>query len=1759
MSTLSTFDAWHRRLTGLLLVAGLAVLAATPSHADPADGDLRLRGGATHNEGRLEIFHDNEWGTICDDFFWRRDAKVACKQMGYTGAEAYLTDVAVAPDRRFWLDDVNCVGNEAKLTECFYNSNVRNSSSRTSPQWGIANCIPAEQVGVRCTASTSANSVEFNKSHLTIQEDGGGSRYTVRLGKAPTGNVTVAISGQSSTVLIDDTPLTFTTGNWSTPQTVTLTAADDSNRTDDSFTLTHTASGGGYGSVTASLSVTVEDDDGPVQAHIDSGGIVSLTEGGSRTYRIWLDSAPTEQVTVAVTAPSKVSVNPTSMTFTAGNWSTAQTVTLEASHDNDTSDETQYVTHRATKGDYTTTLSRVQVEITDDDDGEDQIGSRPSGAVWWAALTARRETGGATGHIDYTSPHADTGKLSNDSFTYGGVTRAIDGLFVDRNGHFQIWVDSGNGSVLPNGSVLHVGSESLTLGSATRQSFRTMYNDGRTPIMREHAYWWQSGSHGVSLSDRQVVAVWLEVPAGSELPGVPRSVNAQARDGKASLEWGAPPEVPSKPVTSYEYQQEGTETWNSTGGTATTKEVTGLANGASYTFRVRAVNAAGKGAASAPTPAVTPAAPGLTASFVSVPEAHDGSSAFTLRLEFSEDVAGRFRRMRSDVFEVTGGAVTDLRRVDRRRDLWTVTVTPSSEDEVTVAVPAGRACDVSGAVCTADGEQLSSRVEATVPGPLPTVSVSAGTSPVTEGTAAAYTLTRTGDTAAALTVTVSVSEDGAVLLGTAPTEAIFAAGSATVELTVATEDDAVAGDGSVVTVALVAGTGYALDADASAATVTVADDDAVTENTAPTGLPTIAGTARVGETLTAAATGIADADGLTNAVYAWQWIANDGTSDADIAGATGTSYTLTAAEVGKTVKVRVTFTDDGGTAETLVSAATAAVAALPAVSVAAVASPVTEGAAAQFTLTRTGDTAAALTVSVSVTQAGAVLSGTPGSTVTFGAGSAEASLSVATEDDSVAEADGRVTVTVSAGSGYTVDADAASAGVDVYDNDEAATTPTTAAETLWTSTLTPESIGGAIFGYLGSGNALSPNGWSEDGTSFQVDQLYYFPAYAELVFKVSAAPPELGQLTLHLDNVQVQLRGVSSQRYFYWTVADLGWQAGQAVAVKLTRTDPDAAVVAGPGLSVADAQVREADGAVLAFRVSLDGAQSSAVSVRYATSDGTAAAGSDYLARSGMLRFAPGETAKTVSVAVLNDAHDEGSETMTLTLSQPFGAELSDGAATGTIANTDPIPQAWSARFGRTVAEQVLEAVESRMRASRTPGVEVRLAGQRVGGGAAQHGADSEDDAALAAAERGQAHWLWQENDPERQRGFGARSVTEFDLLTGSSFSLTGGTQGTGFYALWGRGAVTRFDGREEDLSLDGEVLSGMLGADWARGAITAGLVVAHSRGEGSYRGEGDGGVTSSLTGLYPWGRYVLSERLSVWGVAGYGAGTFTLTQKGLQGEAGAPIRTDLDLMMAAAGLRGVVVQAPATGGFELAVKTDALGVRTSTAKARGLESSDADVTRLRVGLEGSRPSPLSGGGKLVPSVEIGVRHDGGDAETGFGVDIGGGLAWSDPKRGLSAELRGRGLLSHEAGGFEEHGFSGALGFDPTPDTERGLNLTMSQTVGVQAAGGMDALLSRDTLAGLAANDPGGEPAQRRLEMRLGYGLAAFGDRFTGTPEIGFGFSGTQRDYSLGWRLTRADRYRESFELSLEARRHEIAKDDVAPEHTIGFKLTARF
>ena len=548
---------------------------------------------------------------------------------------------------------------------------------------------------------------------------------------------------------------------------------------------------------------------------------------------------------------------------------------------------------------------------------------------------------------------------------------------------------------------------------------------------------------------------------------------------------------------------------------------------------------------------------------------------------------------------------------------------------------------------------------------------------------------------------------------------------------------------------------------------------------------------------------------------------------------------------------------------------------------------------------------------------------------------------------------------------------------------------------------------------------------------------------------------------------------------------------------------------------------------------------------------------------------------------------DEASETMTLTLSAPYGATLADATATGTISNTDAMPQAWIARFGRTVADQVIDAALGRMRAARQPGAEVSLGGQRIGlgplfgadtdrpsgnglpgnglPGSLPPGASASGDGAPGGS-GGLAGWLRGGTDPAPP-GSGGRTMTGREMLLGSSFSLTAQTAGKGLVSLWGRGAVTRFDGREPgagsegDLSLDGEVTSAMLGADWSQGPWTTGLIVGRSIGEGGYRdGAVAGTVESTLTGLYPWLRHALSERLEAWGVAGYGEGSLTLTPKGQ-----AAIRTDLDLWMAAAGLRGTLMDG-GNDGLTLTGKMDAMIVGTSTDAVSGsggrLAAADAEVTRLRLGLEATRPVRLADGSVLTPGLEIGVRHDGGDAETGFGADIGASLAWSDPKRGLAAELKGRGLLTHEAKGFRERGLSGAFSWEPVAGG-RGPRLSLTQTLGGSSSGGADALLGRGTLDGLAANENGGgdDLKARRLEARLGYGFAAFGDRFTWTPEAGVGLSDTGRDYSLGWRLVRRSSPGDigALELSFEARRRESANDNAGPEHEAGLRLTARF
>ena len=615
---------------------------------------------------------------------------------------------------------------------------------------------------------------------------------------------------------------------------------------------------------------------------------------------------------------------------------------------------------------------------------------------------------------------------------------------------------------------------------------------------------------------------------------------------------------------------------------------------------------------------------------------------------------------------------------------------------------------------------------------------------------------------------------------------------------------------------------------------------------------------------------------------------------------------------------------------------------LTTVTVSPATSPLTEGETLLFTLERTGATDSGLTVSVAVSEVGAVLSGTLPDEVVFAAGSTTARLTVATEDDEQGEADARVTVTVGEGVGYVASGAAGTASVDVLDDD-----PVEAAKrTVWTAQLTVKDLGSGL-GFVDSDD-LVPHEWTEDEQEYGAESLQFAAEQQKLSLGVTDELPASGELLLYLDERVLRLSDAAySEEVYSWTsVSGLAWQAGQKVAVKLER------VPALPGVTVLDAAVPEAAGAALLFEVRLGSQRSEAVTVRYMTSDATATAGVDYEAASGVVRFEAGETERTVRVSVLDDDHDEGTETLNLTLSRPYGAELADGEAVGSIVNSDPLPRAWLSRFGHTVAAHVLDAVEMRLRGAGE--TQATLGGRRLQRAQETAVAKEPDDAAF--------HRTWFGSTPS---SMGLR-----ELVAGSSFSVSEerGTgedgSGGGRWTVWGRAGWSAFAGREEATAVDGEVWTGTVGSDWEQDQWLFGVALAYSTGSGGYRGTGAGEAESWLASVHPYGRLSLHDRLDLWGVLGYGfLGEMRLS---------APkVETDLGMAMGALGLRGTLLQGQ-TGGFELIGKADGLVLRMESGAVPNLAATEATVERWRLLLEASYGALPLLGGTLAPAAEVG-------------------------------------------------------------------------------------------------------------------------------------------------------------------------------------------
>ena len=615
------------------------------------------------------------------------------------------------------------------------------------------------------------------------------------------------------------------------------------------------------------------------------------------------------------------------------------------------------------------------------------------------------------------------------------------------------------------------------------------------------------------------------------------------------------------------------------------------------------------------------------------------------------------------------------------------------------------------------------------------------------------------------------------------------------------------------------------------------------------------------------------------------------------------------------------------------------------------------------------------------------------------------------------------------------------------------------------------------------------------------------------------------------------------------------------------------ATVEGPvGISVGDVEVEEGAGVVLAFQVALTRAASSSLTVDYSTSDGTATAGADYTSTSGTLTIGAGSSSGTVEVSVIDDEHNEGSETFTLTLSNASSGTLTDASATGTITNHDALPKALIARFGRTAAVHIVEQVEERVNAPRAPGFDGRLAGrqikqdmgrdfaldflQQLGGGYGhQQGQPGRQMTAAGANDprfgnSGMTSSLGPQNaiggamnpsasmqgvhpDESYDHGMGMGLGSD-RLLHGSSFALNRATSSGGVLSFWSRSAQSQFYGHDGALALNGDVRTSMFGADYSKGRMVTGVSLSHSRGLGRYAGVDSGQVNSAVTGLYPWIGYKASERVTVWTVAGYGAGGLMLSPG-----AGAAIETGLSMAMAAAGGRGQILGGGK--GFGLAFKADTLwvGMRTKAATGPGgnLDSTNAAVSRLRTALEGSQSMTIAKRMALTPSVEIGIRQDGGDAETGRGMDLGAGLVVADGVTGLAVDIRVRRLLVHEAEGFAEHGMSISVSYNPTPSTPLGFSARVSPAWGGNAMSGAEALWGRESMGGMGQDQLLGGGGNR-LDTEVGYGLP-IGARFVGTPRAGIRTSEYGRDYRVGYGMQVLEQGKLNLQLGVDAERRE--------------------
>ena len=330
-----------------------------------------------------------------------------------------------------------------------------------------------------------------------------------------------------------------------------------------------------------------------------------------------------------------------------------------------------------------------------------------------------------------------------------------------------------------------------------------------------------------------------------------------------------------------------------------------------------------------------------------------------------------------------------------------------------------------------------------------------------------------------------------------------------------------------------------------------------------------------------------------------------------------------------------------------------------------------------------------------------------------------------------------------------------------------------------------------------------------------------------------------------------------------------------------------------------------------------------------------------------------------------------------------------------------------------------------------------------------------------------------------------------FVLGLGASGEDGGGNGGSGYggAVVWGGGTLRSLSLDKPELDWSGELFSAHVGVDAPLGErLRGGVAATWSEGEIEYTDRsGDEAIAgvheSRMTTVHPYAGWSGPDGSLAWGTLGYGKGEIEIADAEVVDRFG--VQTSDSAFLGAA--LGGSIPVLSAGGLTLSLRGSGEATRYSVEdNGEAIAAVSVDTRRLRLSVQGSRRYALGGGGTLTPSLEAGGRWDGGDGETGAGLELGVGLEWTLPS-GLSVEARGRTLAAH-AGDAKEWGVSGSARLSPGSDG-RGLSFELAPRWGDSESG--LGRLWEDGAAGRAS--PVGGPARLRLDTELGYGYGVRG------------------------------------------------------------------